>query len=59
MKKYVLTIKFNELTEEVEWLQEEVVTYGDDKVVITADNVSAVTVDDLKEYYKDNKCMKH
>ena len=36
-----------------------IVTYGDDKVVITADNVSAVTVDDLKEYYKDNKCMKH
>lgn len=58
MKKYILTIKFNEETEEIEWLQEEVITY-DDKVVITADNISAVTVDDLKEYYKDNKCVKH
>ena len=58
MKKYVLTIKFNELTEEVEWLQEEVIVYND-KLVINADNISAVTVDDLKEYYKDNKCMKH
>tara|TARA_R110002020_G_scaffold348971_1_gene562624 strand:+ start:2494 stop:2670 length:177 start_codon:yes stop_codon:yes gene_type:complete len=58
MKKYILTIKFNEETDEVEWLQEEVITY-DDKVVITADNISAVTVDDLKEYYKDNKCVKH
>ena len=58
MKKYILTIKFNEETEEIEWLQEEVITY-DDKGVITADNISAVTVDDLKEYYKDNKCVKH
>ncbi len=58
MKKYILTIKFNEETDEVEWLQEEVITY-DDKIVITADNISAVTVDDLKEYYKDNKCVKH
>ena len=58
MKKYILTIKFNEETDEVEWLQEEVITY-DDKVVITADNISAVTVDDLKEYYRDNKCVKH
>ena len=58
MKKYILTIKFNEETEEIEWLQEEVITY-DDKVVITADNISAVSVDDLKEYYKDNKCVKH
>jgi hypothetical protein len=58
MKKYILTIKFNEETDEVEWLQEEVITY-DDKIVITADNISAVTVDDLKEYYKDNECVKH
>ena len=58
MKKYILTIKFNEDTDEVEWLQEEVIQY-DDKVVITADNVSAVTVEDLKGYYKENKCTKH
>ena len=47
MKKYILTIKYDEDSDTVEWIQEEIIE-EDDLLDITQDNVSELTVEDMQ-----------
>jgi len=47
MKKYILTIKYDEDSDTVEWIQEEVIE-DDDIIDITQDNVYELTVEDMQ-----------
>ncbi|QDP50661.1 MAG: hypothetical protein Unbinned1966contig1000_36 [Prokaryotic dsDNA virus sp.] len=47
MKKYILTIKYDEDSDTVEWIQEEVIE-DDDIIDITQDNVYKLTVEDMQ-----------
>tara|TARA_Y100000361_G_scaffold96043_1_gene85993 strand:- start:769 stop:945 length:177 start_codon:yes stop_codon:yes gene_type:complete len=47
MKKYILTIKYDEDSDTVEWIQEEVIE-EDNLLDITQDNVSELTVEDMQ-----------
>ena len=49
MKKYILTIKYDEDTDEVEYMQEEVINY-------IVKDILDMTPEQLKEYCKDNPC---
>tara|TARA_R100000008_G_C3524209_1_gene135670 strand:+ start:166 stop:342 length:177 start_codon:yes stop_codon:yes gene_type:complete len=57
MKKYILTIKYDESTDTVEWIQEEIITEEEVKVE-SLDDVSNITSEDMlaimegKEYAK-------
>ena len=51
MKKYILTIKYNEDTDTVEYMQEEVINYVN-KDIIDMDT------EQLEDYCKDNPCGK-
>ena len=51
MKKYILTIKYNEDTDEVEYMQEEVINY-------VVRDILDMTPEQLEEYCKDNPCGK-
>ena len=54
MKKYILTIKYNELTDDVEWMQEEIINYIEKKLP----DFLAMTSGELEDYCKDNPCGK-
>ena len=47
MKKYILTIKYDEDSDTVEWIQEEVIE-EDDLLDITQDNANELTVEDMQ-----------
>ena len=49
MKKYILTIKYNEGSDTVEYMQEEVINYVNREIV-------DMDIEQLKEYCKDNPC---
>lgn len=51
MKKYILTIKYNEGSDTVEYMQEEVINYVNREIV-------DMDIEQLKEYCKDNPCGK-
>ena len=48
MKKYILTIEYDEDSETVEWIQEEIIVEEKD-VEITSDNIAQLTSEDLLE----------
>jgi predicted RNase H-like HicB family nuclease len=57
MKKYILTIKYNEHTDDVEYMQEEIIDYieiPDLKDCLSDD----YTIEDLLRYCKKHKCAK-
>ncbi len=47
MKKYILTIKYDEDSDTVEWIQEELIE-DDDLLDITQDNANELTVEDMQ-----------
>ena len=51
MKKYILTIKYNEGSDTVEYMQEEVINYVNREIV-------DMDIEQLTEYCKDNPCGK-
>jgi hypothetical protein len=51
MKKYILTIKYNEETDEVEYMQEEVINYIEKDIL-------DMTPEELSEYCENNPCGK-
>mgnify|MGYP003152434330 CR=1 FL=1 len=48
MKKYILTIEYDEDSDTVEWLQEEIIVEDKD-VEITSENIAQLTSEDLLE----------
>ena len=57
MKKYTLTIKYDESTDNVEWIEEEVVT----EEIITANDlndISNLTIEDIQLIMKDKDYAK-
>ena len=57
MKKYTLTIKYDESTDVVEWIEEEVVT----EEIITANDlkdISNLTIEDIQLIMKDKDYAK-
>ena len=52
MKKYILTIKYDECTDTIEYMQEEVINY------IPKIKLKDMTPDELITYCKDNPCGK-
>jgi hypothetical protein len=50
MKKYILTIKYDENTDEVEWMQEEIIVYKDTQ--ITQDNLTNIDSEDMIRIFK-------
>jgi hypothetical protein len=51
MKKYILTIKYDENTDEVEWIQEEIIIYKDKE--ITRDNLTNIDSEDMIRIFED------
>ena len=51
MKKYILTIKYNETTDTVEYMQEEVINYIEKDIL-------DMTPEQLEEFCEDNPCGK-
>ena len=51
MKKYILTIKYDEHTDEVEYMQEEVINY-------VVKDIMDMNAEQLRDYCKDNPCGK-
>ena len=56
MKKYILTIKYDETTDEVEWMQEEIIVYKDTN--ITQDNLTNIDSEDMIRIFKDKDYAK-
>ena len=54
MKKYILTIKYDENTDEVEWMQEEIINYITKKDT----DFLHMTSDELRVYCKKDSCAK-
>ena len=57
IKKYTLTIKYDESTDNVEWIEEEVVT----EEIITANDlndISNLTIEDIQLIMKDKDYAK-
>ena len=57
MKKYILTIGYNDNSDIVEWIQEEVV----DEITpseLTAQNVSDLTIEDMEDIMIDKEYAK-
>ena len=48
MKKYILTIEYDEDSDTVEWIQEEIIVEDKD-VEITSENIAQLTSEDLLE----------
>ena len=48
MKKYILTIMYNDSTDTVEWLQEEVIV-DESSQEITSSNIAQLTSEDILE----------
>jgi|TARA_X000001382_G_scaffold114026_2_gene92108 hypothetical protein len=51
MKKYILTIQYDEKEDTVEWLQEELVEV-DSTSDITVDDINSLTIDDVKVLFE-------
>ena len=58
MKKYILTIKYDEDTDNIEWIQEEVIVEEDNNLELNNDTIAKLTSEDMelimdsKEYGK-------
>jgi len=52
MKKYILTIKYNEDTDTVEYMQEEVLVYKEVKDLDTT-NIAKLTSEDMESILED------
>ena len=57
MKKYILTIKYDDINDEVEWIQEEIIVENS-KTISLEEDISNLTCEDMldlmdsKEYGK-------
>lgn len=55
MKKYILTIKYDDINDEVEWIQEEIIV-EDSKTISLEEDISNLTCEDMLDIMesKDN-----
>ena len=47
MKKYILTIKYDEDTDNIEWIQEEVIGEEDNNLELNNDTIAKLTSEDV------------
>jgi small-conductance mechanosensitive channel len=57
MKKYILTIKYDENTDQVEWIQEEIIVENN-IIEVSEDNISQLTSEDMIAIMEDKKYAK-
>ena len=55
MKKYILTIKYDDINDEVEWIQEEIIVQNS-KTISLEEDISNLTCEDMLDIMesKDN-----
>ena len=48
MKKYILTIKYDESTDNIEWIQEEIIVEEDFNFELNNDTIAKLTSEDME-----------
>ena len=57
MKKYILTIKYDDINDEVEWIQEEIIVENS-KTISLEEDISNLTCEDMLDIMESKKYAK-
>ena len=57
MKKYILTIKYDDSTDNIEWIQEEIII-EDVSTELSSHNIAQLTSEDMLEIMEDKEYAK-